>query len=176
MHTYIPAYLHTYIPTYLHTYIHTYIHTYVRTYIHAYMHTCIHAYIHRMCTVPFGSFLFLEGAFLSGSVQLRFGSVRFAVLSVSWFLRFAVPSFAVLVGAGHFESSTRTEGCRVGWGCFCSHRSPATQPSSFSHYSGWWLEGGEGGRVTGWGLGGRWDAGGEGIRTWRPGTVPQSDI
>ena len=69
------------------------------------------------------------------------------------FLRFAVPSFAVLVGAGHFESSTRTEGCRVGWGCFCSHRSPATQPSSFSHYSGWWLEGGEGGRVTGWAWG-----------------------
>ena len=38
--------------------------------------------IFRKYSVLFGSFLFLKGAFLCSSVQLRFGSVRFAALSV----------------------------------------------------------------------------------------------
>ena len=86
-------------------------------------------------TVPFGLFLFLEGSFLSGSVQLRFGSVLFAVPSVSFF---SVRGSAVLAGAGQ-------RGAAWGWDRFCYtllhspattyHLSPATtslQPPSTS--------------------------------------------
>ena len=53
------------------------------------IHRCSVSFIYfkfvRKYTVLFGSFLFLEGAFLCGSVQLLFSSVRLALLGMSYF-------------------------------------------------------------------------------------------